>query len=337
MNDDRRALGSAHVEAPMNRLESQQGAAAISRRDMLRRSAVLGGALAVAAPAVQSFARPAFAATPDDLANLSSVYIVYRCNDGDTFGLKWEGGPWFGVSGTDGLFLGGGCDSGELGGLYPPSKQGDPDLISAGPSGPTFNGSNGPVWSVTFELGDFCDEDDFEAYGVAKYGSTCEKDALTITANGTSVQSLVEDEGLQTLGGEGDDLEGSLEDAATAAAALVVIPNLVGKPELIAVDDLKRLCEPEPCLQVVVEYRDASQGEDGLVIEQQPIARTEVERGSESEVRLFVGRAPEEEPSSSTETSTQTESTSSSDSGGQTQSQDAPDPEPETKADEGDE
>jgi len=335
MNDDRRALGSAHVEAPMNRLESQQGAAAISRRDMLRRSAVLGGALVVAAPAVQSFARPAFASTPD-LADLSSVYIVYKCADGTTYGLKWTNGTWSGVSGDDGLFTSGQCDDDGLA-LYPPDEPGDPDCVDSGPSGPEFNGSNGPVWSVTLDAdcagcGDGDEDIITSAEGVAKYGPNCDKDALTIFINGARAQSL--DEDLQTLGVEEDELDGALEDAA-AATALVVLPNLVGNPQAEAEEDLKRLCEPEPCLRVVVEYRDAAADRDGLVIEQEPVARTEVERGSE--VRLFVGRAPAEEPPSSTENSAQKETTSSSDSGGQAQGQDTSDPEPETKPDEGDE
>jgi len=93
----------------MNTQESQ-GAAAISRRDMLRRSAVLGGALAVAAPTVQSFARPAFASTPRDVTgDFSNLYIVVCVNE-VLYTFKYvkggstldEGGNWATAPGQPG-------------------------------------------------------------------------------------------------------------------------------------------------------------------------------------------------------------------------------------------
>ena len=73
-------------------VDTQGGAAGISRRDMLRKSAVVGGAGALmwAAPSITTYGARAFAGTPD--ANL--------CPDGEGSGqprsLQWE-------------YLGGGC------------------------------------------------------------------------------------------------------------------------------------------------------------------------------------------------------------------------------------
>jgi len=52
---------------------------AMTRRDLLRRSAVLGGGLAVAAPAIQSFSRPAFAASAEgEGLDIALVVVMQR-------------------------------------------------------------------------------------------------------------------------------------------------------------------------------------------------------------------------------------------------------------------
>ena len=61
----------------------------MSRRDLIRRGAILGGTLVWAAPAVQTFARPAFGqdnnGTP--LEGFSYVAVLVECN-GTTYRLK---------------------------------------------------------------------------------------------------------------------------------------------------------------------------------------------------------------------------------------------------------
>jgi len=75
----------------------QQGG--LSRRDMLKRSAVVGGALVWTTPAVQSLAGPAFASEATVQFDESSyVAMVVEDSDGNKLRVKWEndngGGSW---------------------------------------------------------------------------------------------------------------------------------------------------------------------------------------------------------------------------------------------------
>lgn len=60
----------------------------ISRRTLLRRGAVVGGAMVWATPVVQSFAGPA-AATGTPAQDISFLAVIVKC-DGTFYRMKWE-------------------------------------------------------------------------------------------------------------------------------------------------------------------------------------------------------------------------------------------------------
>ena len=73
--------------------EHTAAAEGVTRRDLLRRGAVLGGALAWSVPAVQTFGmQPAYAAATSYA--VSYVAMVHDCG-GSRYQVKWEvGGGW---------------------------------------------------------------------------------------------------------------------------------------------------------------------------------------------------------------------------------------------------
>lgn len=75
----------------MTEEEQMHTGGGISRRDIMKRSAVVGGAMVWATPLVQTMARPAFAqvGTPE-FVNSSFVALVINCDDDDDIRVKWE-------------------------------------------------------------------------------------------------------------------------------------------------------------------------------------------------------------------------------------------------------
>ena len=77
--------------------QPELGTPAVSRRDMLRRSALVGGALVWTAPAVQTLAAPAFAAAGSDTPGedqpegaISYVIVFFKCG-GTYYRVKYTG------------------------------------------------------------------------------------------------------------------------------------------------------------------------------------------------------------------------------------------------------
>ena len=69
----------------------------LSRRDLLRRGAIVGGTLVWAAPAVQTLARPAFgqtAGTPEDGQGRDFSYVAlrYTCGGAGPYAIKFDFG-----------------------------------------------------------------------------------------------------------------------------------------------------------------------------------------------------------------------------------------------------
>lgn len=69
--------------------EPSPGSRGITRREMLKRSAIVGGTLAWAAPAVQTLAQPAFAATIGSALQYSFVGVILDCG-GTYYRMKWN-------------------------------------------------------------------------------------------------------------------------------------------------------------------------------------------------------------------------------------------------------
>lgn len=65
----------------------------LSRRSLMKRGAIVGGALVWAAPMVQTIARPAFAATspPPTPGGISFVALIINCG-GTTYRIKFDAG-----------------------------------------------------------------------------------------------------------------------------------------------------------------------------------------------------------------------------------------------------
>lgn len=61
----------------------------MTRRDVMRRGAVIGGTLMWAAPAVQTIAKPAFAAG-SEITGFSYFAATVQCSDGVTYRVKYE-------------------------------------------------------------------------------------------------------------------------------------------------------------------------------------------------------------------------------------------------------
>ena len=133
----------------------------ISRRDLLRRGAALGGAVLWATPTVQTLGmRPAFAAATSHAT--SYVAFVLRCGD-DTFLVKWE------VDGTYGTWESGGslpCESGRfLEAPYGPFTGGAP----VGLPTPSQTAIDGDKVKWTFRFTNGCTV----LWWVNKCGQTC--------------------------------------------------------------------------------------------------------------------------------------------------------------------
>lgn len=88
---------------------STQVPSTYTRRDVMRRGVVLGGAFVWAAPAVQSMARPAFAHTPESAENYSVFAVIVCGPDGEgPYRAKYD-------AGDDGTF---GWDDGQASGIW---------------------------------------------------------------------------------------------------------------------------------------------------------------------------------------------------------------------------
>lgn len=79
----------------------------LTRRELLKRGAVLGGALAWATPTIQVLGmRPAFAAATSPAISFVELLVTW---DGDCYRIKWEdGGGWTEPPGK--IFNGTGCE-----------------------------------------------------------------------------------------------------------------------------------------------------------------------------------------------------------------------------------
>lgn len=135
----------------------------VSRRNMLKKSALVGGTMVWAAPVVQSFTAPAFGdshGTPQG-QDISFVAILVQCGN-FTYRLKWEiNGDHTGLESADpecgNEFALGNCNPGDLDAA---TGTGCPSGVSA-----SFNSANG---TVTVNLGS-CTLLDY----VVKCGQTC--------------------------------------------------------------------------------------------------------------------------------------------------------------------
>jgi hypothetical protein len=180
-----------------------EGAVGIGRRELLRRGAALGAAMAVATPAVQALGRAsAFAQAspvspppppppPSSFTGISYVGLVFTCG-GVLYRAKWEygqgwdnvvtlGGPWEGLpqcpapTGWD-------TATGVPGPNYnaPPNKS----AIAVAP-----NVINGELYSVTFTLPSSCTFQD--GSGVAKGGNPTNPNSGGFCAAGVAAGNII--------------------------------------------------------------------------------------------------------------------------------------------------
>lgn len=127
----------------------------LSRRSLMKRGAIVGGALVWAAPMVQTIARPAFAATspPPVAGGISFVAVIVRCGS-DTYRIKFDRDTGAIVCGTS--FEAGNCtDQLQPGGL----TEGCPPGVTV---------TDNPASGVTFHLGT-CQVVDY----IIKQGTCC--------------------------------------------------------------------------------------------------------------------------------------------------------------------
>jgi hypothetical protein len=182
-----------------------EGAVGIGRRELLRRGAALGAAMAVATPAVQALGRAsAFAQTspvspppppppPGGFTGISYVGLVFTCS-GTTWRAKWEadgtkwvdvtslGGPWEGLPDCPAPA---GWDTAT--GLPGPGFNAVPNKPGVIQVAPTY--INGELYSVTFTLPDSCTFQD--GSGVAKGGAPSQSNSGGYCAPGEASGNMI--------------------------------------------------------------------------------------------------------------------------------------------------